>query len=146
MNNKHDTPTIVSYIILLSGFVFMVYLFIMLTYPFKVTDYYTNRLPVISKTVKQGEAIGIVFRYKKYVDLPARVTRMLKNDAVVLLPDMMAVRNRGDYSFISYTTKIPTHTPPGKYTLVFGFHYQISPIRTIIKTKETEEFIVVKKD
>jgi hypothetical protein len=117
-----------------------------LYYPVNIVDFYNEPCPILNDggKVKRGEYLEYMVTYKKFVNIPAQVSRSLINDRVVALTcETGALKpNSGKHNTI-IRVFIPFNVFPGKYKLVTNMTYHVNPLRSIIESYETDWFEVI---
>ena len=115
-----------------------------LVWPVTPIVYHKNPIPVLNanKSVNAGELLLVDLDFTKYVSVPSRTSRLLKNGLIYNLPDILVQRAPGRYHFTSAMTTIPDELPSGIYTLEYVFSYDVNPLKTVTYTISTEAFSV----
>lgn len=132
-----------SLIILFLIFGLMLYAGYLLLYPFNPIDI-KNPRRVINPEVKQGELLFFETEYCKYTSVPAEVSRQFVDGVIYYTEPYTSDVPIGCHT-IAPSIQIPENLPPGEYSLRITTSYKVNPLRTIMRTGETENFLVLAK-
>lgn len=111
--------------------------------PYKTIDF--NNLPY--KTEKtlytQGEHTYYVVDYCKYTDVAPKLDKKFVDGLIFEALETRAVLTMGCHR-VAIPLQIPRTLPPGEYHLEIVLTYSVNPIRDIVKTNESNKFIVTR--
>jgi hypothetical protein len=127
---------------ILIGIGFLVFL-IWTIYPYKTVEYKNDRFKVINKEVERGGLLLYDVDACKYSDIKPEVDAIFVDSIKYLSAERFAALATG-CRITRVERRVPISLPPGRYHLEIIVRYKMNPIRTIIKTAETEEFEVVR--
>lgn len=131
---------IVSWITIIIGLVFCLYLGFNLIYPFKISH---TTFTVLTPKVKAGGQLALLADYCKWMDVSGMSTRQLVDGIVIDLPPATTNLPVGCNKIIRYIP-IPTDVPPGKYRYHTTVKYEISKLRTVDVATTSPQFEVTR--
>lgn len=121
--------------------IIVVYIIILLVYPYKTIEFKNDPFPVLTKEVKQGENLEFIAQYCKYTNTYAIINRSFVNDLIFTTSPIKAYRPKGCHT-VNIIVEIPKELPKGTYHLVNRYEYQVNFLRTESVESETQEFTV----
>jgi hypothetical protein len=124
------------------GLAFIVFLYWSL-YPYKTVEYRTEKFKVVTKEVRQNGILLYDVDACKYTNVKPEVDAIFVDSIKYLSAEQFAKLIEG-CRITRVERHIPESLPLGKYHLEVTVRYPVNPIRTIIKTTSTEDFIVIK--
>jgi hypothetical protein len=110
-------------------------------YPYKTVEFKTDTFKVINKEVKAGGLILYDVDACKYTTQKPEVDAIFVDSIKYLSAEQFAKLAEG-CRITRVERHIPQSLPSGRYHLEVTVRYPVNPIRTIIKTMETDEFEV----
>jgi hypothetical protein len=135
--------TCIAILSMLAAIALIIVFTIWLNFPYKPLKFNQDLLPIVNKTVKQGESLQYVADYCKYVDLTAQVSKRFVNGLIYTTPTTLTNQNTGCHT-VTVFVPIPPELPPGNYYLSNIYQYKMNPLRTVTIIQNTEWFEVIK--
>lgn len=121
-------------------------------YPFYLTEYRYDTLPVISQTVGRGEVLIYELDLCKKKGQKVKVYReLVGKEVIITLPTIESAfppsescdPKKEEWEHLTIARDIiPEHTPAGEYKLQMRVEFDVTPIQTRVKVLTTEPFIV----
>uniref|UniRef100_A0A6M3JP92 Uncharacterized protein n=1 Tax=viral metagenome TaxID=1070528 RepID=A0A6M3JP92_9ZZZZ len=115
-----------------------------MVWPFKILDV-KEPIKVVSEYVYPGDRLFYEIDFEKHVDTAGILNRKLVDGFVIDLGDV-SVPSKARKNIVTASVKIPAFTPPGRYRLRWSVTYKINPLRTIVRSFESEYFHVIEQD
>lgn len=139
------TTKILIWIALLLTFALLGLTIYWLTWPYKVFQFYTPVNKILTPQVKAGEHVAWQTDVNQLTDgVQIEVQKQLQDGVLISYPPSSYISKKGRMTFTNATSIIPKYVPAGKYKMIIYNYVKINPIRTILITRETEEFEVIK--
>lgn len=113
-----------------------------LVYPYKTVEVVDNKIEVVNAPIKQGDPVIYKFKYCRYNDTPALISRSLEDGFIIDFPDIVGLSAQGCGDATVQTPNLPMGMPAGKYKLNINFTMEVNPIRTIYKHFESDIFYI----
>lgn len=133
-----------SWLVILSAQITLFYIIYLLFYPYNVlTVKNPTRLPVDKQVILAGEEVGLVFDYKKTMNISPSVKKQVICDEV---PIILGGNRRipTGQGIVILKHKIPEQTPSSELCVIYIFlDYQVNPIRVIHYEFTSEPFKVI---
>lgn len=139
---KNKILNYISFLILFVAFGGMLILGYWAFYPYKTTEYNTEKFRILTKEVSPGEKVVYEVDACKYLDKKPKVSVVFVNDIRYLSSDNFAAISLGCHKTLVERI-VPDTLPSSHYHLEITIEYEINPIRTITNSIESEEFEVV---
>jgi len=111
-------------------------------YPPVAIKFGYDKMPVLKKTVMQGEGLPIHFIFEKFVTGTTTVKRKFINGGLFSLTEATIYRKAGRYDFIGYDIVVPPHLPPGEYYLQNDYDLPVNRFRMDHLSIQSEKFMV----
>lgn len=117
-----------------------------LFYPYQIFTFHTPKITVLNenKTVKAGQELYTQGGTENLTDnIKIDVFLQIVDGTVVNFPEFSYVSEKGFFKPVR-SIKIPDYLPPGKYFLKADIAAHVNPLRTVLITRVSEDFIVTK--
>jgi hypothetical protein len=136
---------IFSAVVLASWLIFLGQIFWWIYYPVNVVDFYNEPCPILNTDgkVKRGEYVEFLVDYRKFLNLPAQISRSLVNDRVITLTCESGSQRQGNRKETVVRVFVPKNVWLGKYKLITTMTYKPNPLREVQESYETDWFEVV---
>lgn len=124
------------------GFAILTYIFYLLFYPFQTVTI-RQPIPVITKTVKQGDDIIYAPYYCRYFQGSGRVYRTIVGKEFIPTATVDTVTQLG-CSTVKIHLATPRNIEPGTYHIQIVAEFQVNPLRIIHVSYYSENFEIIK--
>ena len=113
-------------------------------WPIKIIEHHFDVAPILNpgKKVKRGGYLEFEYKFSKYKDLAAIVSRSFVNDRIVHLTCDVGALEPGLNQKKVHRIYVPQNMFPGRYKLVTHLNYKINDNRQENVSYETEWFEV----
>jgi len=129
-------------IAIIMAFILLLYVLVLLFYPFKTVEYKNQPFPIIGKEFRPGQVVPFTVNYCRYRTGYYYTIAGMSDGIVETLGTRSVISVPGCHIMESHSWKIPLNTPPGDYSLVFVSEFHIDTIRVIDIASKTQMFIV----
>lgn len=138
-----------------AGWLVLLYVAVLMFWPFKTVDILNNPFPVLNSPIKAGDIIKWEVHSCRHTGATAEVVRTLIADDVtpgtsslvrIPLNNDSSRLEKGCTKHITANTVIPVSTPPGDYHIEINISYQVNPFKKVERQYETQSFQVLESD
>ena len=111
-------------------------------WPYKTLTF-EQPVKVLTPIVKAGTPVTLEIHYCKYTNMTATVGTKIVNEVVTTLPDM-TVNNPPGCRIMKSQILIPFYMDPGIHYIERKIIYRPNPVREIMVSYRTENFVVIR--
>ena len=123
--------------------VFMLVIFYWMFWPYKTYEPDTEKIILVKNVLHACDTLQWYSRGFHHTNgVSVDVSRQLWNDTIINFPPTSYVTTYGRLD-TKNTLKIPCYAPVGKYKLKVWATFHVNPIRDVLFTRESEEFVIV---